>query len=107
MTKLNTLYCGLYRSRGMHYADNKIRNYITYRQKYIPVCSMTFLFFSIQTEVKEAEKPEATTAPQTEKKLTNQFNFCERASQTYNNPYRVKFVLSILYCLETGPSLER
>lgn len=24
-----------------------------------------------------------------EKKLTNQFNFSERASQTYNNPYRV------------------
>ena len=24
-----------------------------------------------------------------EVKLTNQFNFSERASQTYNNPYRV------------------
>jgi len=24
-----------------------------------------------------------------EKKLTNQFNFSERASQTYNNPMRV------------------
>ncbi|CAB4002962.1 Hypothetical predicted protein, partial [Paramuricea clavata] len=40
------------------------------------------------TEGKEAEKTEASTAPQTEKKLTNQFNYCERASQTYNNPYR-------------------
>jgi len=25
-----------------------------------------------------------------EKKLTNQFNFSERASQTYNNPMRVR-----------------
>jgi len=24
------------------------------------------------------------------KKLTNQFNYSERASQTYNNPYRVR-----------------
>ncbi|XP_060598579.1 dynein intermediate chain 2, ciliary-like isoform X1 [Ruditapes philippinarum] len=45
-------------------------------------------------EAKEEQREEATTpAPaQTEgggsKKLTNQFNFSERASQTYNNPYR-------------------
>ena len=42
---------------------------------------------------KEEQREEASTpAPaQTEgsKKLTNQFNFSERASQTYNNPYRV------------------
>ncbi|XP_028411720.1 dynein intermediate chain 2, ciliary-like [Dendronephthya gigantea] len=42
----------------------------------------------IEVEGKEAEKTEVPTAPQTEKKLTNQFNYCERASQTYNNPYR-------------------
>ena len=28
------------------------------------------------------------------KKITNQFNFSERASQTYNNPYRVRSVLA-------------
>ena len=45
-------------------------------------------------EVKPAEKPEredTTPSPgpkDTGAKLTNQFNFCERASQTYNNPYR-------------------
>ena len=30
-------------------------------------------------------------------KLTNQFNFCERASQTYNNPYRVSIVAASYY----------
>ena len=30
------------------------------------------------------------------KKLTNQFNFSERASQTYNNPSRVRLSLSPL-----------
>ena len=28
-----------------------------------------------------------------ESKLTNQFNFSERASQTYNNPYRVRVTI--------------
>ncbi|KAF7252937.1 hypothetical protein EG68_08671 [Paragonimus skrjabini miyazakii] len=28
------------------------------------------------------------TTDSTQKKLTNQFNFCERSTQTYNNPYR-------------------
>jgi hypothetical protein len=28
------------------------------------------------------------------KKLTNQFNFCERAALTYNNPFRVSFIIS-------------
>lgn len=41
----------------------------------------------------EAKEGAATPAPAEEgdkagKKLTNQFNFSERASQTYNNPYR-------------------
>lgn len=26
------------------------------------------------------------------KKLTNQFNFCERGALTYNNPFRVSFI---------------
>jgi dynein intermediate chain 1 len=28
------------------------------------------------------------------KKLTNQFNFCERGALTYNNPFRVSFITS-------------
>ncbi|XP_030833317.1 dynein intermediate chain 2, ciliary isoform X1 [Strongylocentrotus purpuratus] len=45
------------------------------------------------SEPKEGEKrdEEATPAPgeaKSDQKLTNQFNFSERASQTYNNPYR-------------------
>jgi dynein intermediate chain 1 len=28
------------------------------------------------------------------KKLTNQFNFCERAALTYNNPFRVSSIIS-------------
>lgn len=36
----------------------------------------------------EEGKPKATGAAGKEKKLTNQFNFSERASQTYNNPFR-------------------
>eukprot|EP00111_Clytia_hemisphaerica_P001567 TCONS_00004473-protein len=37
------------------------------------------------------DREEATASPTGKappQKLTNQFNFCERASQTYNNPYR-------------------
>ena len=42
----------------------------------------------------EAGADDGTTTPAPpggggDKKLTNQFNFSERASQTYNNPYRV------------------
>ena len=58
--------------------------------------SLDCFYFSLQTEGKEAEKTEASTAPQTEKKLTNQFNYCERASQTYNNPYRVTDYLLLI-----------
>ncbi|XP_013403907.1 dynein intermediate chain 2, ciliary isoform X2 [Lingula anatina] len=36
----------------------------------------------------EARDDGATPAPAKPEKLTNQFNFSERASQTYNNPYR-------------------
>eukprot|EP00794_Sanderia_malayensis_P009932 gene9931-10952_t len=37
----------------------------------------------------KADREDATPTPaKSDQKLTNQFNFCERASQTYNNPYR-------------------
>lgn len=43
-------------------------------------------------EGKDEQRDEASTpapaATDKDKKLTNQFNFSERASQTYNNPYR-------------------
>ena len=35
----------------------------------------------------------AAAAGEGKKKLTNQFNYSERASQTYNNPYRVSLQL--------------
>lgn len=38
---------------------------------------------------KEAGKEDADHAGTGEKRLRNQFNFSERASQTLNNPYRV------------------
>jgi dynein intermediate chain 1 len=41
-------------------------------------------------EEEEEEKPKKVAATGGKpKKLTNQFNFSERASQTYNNPCRV------------------
>ena len=52
---------------------------------------------------KEAEdRDETTPVPVTAtevvgKKLTNQFNFSERASQTYNNPYRVRHLVASVY----------
>jgi hypothetical protein len=60
--------------------------------------NQNFFFSSIflkETTTKEGEeddedkpkKPAATGGKA--KKLTNQFNFSERASQTYNNPCRV------------------
>ena len=44
----------------------------------------------------EAATAELTKAAGKEKKLTNQFNFSERASQTYNNPFRVRHAFSLL-----------
>ena len=38
----------------------------------------------------------ASVGGKSESKLTNQFNFSERASQTYNNPYRVSYLH--VYC---------
>jgi dynein intermediate chain 1 len=54
-----------------------------------------FFLFIKETTTKEGEdedeeKPKkATGFGGKAKKLTNQFNFSERASQTYNNPSRV------------------
>jgi len=47
------------------------------------------------SQAKEERDEAATPAPAAggkDLKLTNQFNYSERASQTYNNPYRVKFI---------------
>jgi dynein intermediate chain 1, axonemal len=44
-------------------------------------------------EPEQPEEPEPVVPPATggpKKKLTNQFNFCERAALTYTNPSRVK-----------------
>ena len=37
----------------------------------------------------QEEEPQRKKAGSSEKRLRNQFNFSERASQTLNNPYRV------------------
>ena len=50
----------------------------------------------LQAKDAEAGEDGGTQAPGAksgDKKLTNQFNFSERASQTYNNPYRVSTYL--------------
>ncbi len=58
-----------------------------------------------QGEDGEKRDEDATPAPAGgggEAKLTNQFNFSERASQTYNNPYRVSGIYngnSFIPCL--------
>ncbi|XP_050402811.1 dynein intermediate chain 2, ciliary isoform X2 [Patella vulgata] len=41
-----------------------------------------------QEAAEERADDAATPAPTDKRKLTNQFNYSERASQTYNNPYR-------------------
>ena len=52
-------------------------------------------------EVSQAGSAESIHVPkQGPKKLTNQFNFCERAAQTYNNPCRV----SIRTCMPARDS---
>lgn len=61
--------------------------------------------FLIQETTKEAgvgeeeggEKPKQTTGGKV-KKLTNQFNFSERASQSYNYPCRVVILILNLFC---------
>lgn len=48
-------------------------------------------------EVGEEDRPDsvASKTGMKEQKATNQFNFCERASQTLNNPPRVRSKLLI------------
>ena len=46
----------------------------------------------------EAGTP-APAAAAGSRKLTNQFNYSERASQTYNNPYRVSPLTVLAYTL--------
>jgi dynein intermediate chain 1 len=48
---------------------------------------------------KEGDEDEAKKPTGKAKKLTNQFNFSERASQTYNNPCRVWIYLFIYYLI--------
>lgn len=57
------------------------------------------LSFFLKQKEAEADKDDGlmTPAPGTggasgDKKLTNQFNYSERASQTYNNPLRVSAI---------------
>ena len=47
----------------------------------------------VQEKPAEEVRPDssASVGGKSEAKLTNQFNFSERASQTYNNPYRVSW----------------
>lgn len=40
--------------------------------------------------IKESAAPKAGKKEPLKKKVTNQFNFCERASQTFNNALRVR-----------------
>ena len=48
-----------------------------------------------QEKAAEEVRPDssASVGGKAESKLTNQFNFSERASQTYNNPYRVRVTI--------------
>ena len=58
------------------------------------------LFFSSQASDKVAEEELMTPKQPKERKLTNKFNFSERASQTFNNPLRVKQPPTQSLCLE-------
>ena len=58
------------------------------------------LFFSSQASDKVAEEELMTPKQPKERKLTNKFNFSERASQTFNNPLRVKQPPTQPLCLE-------
>lgn len=49
-----------------------------------------FLFLFPQASEKVAEEELITPKQPKERKLTNKFNFSERASQTFNNPLRVE-----------------
>lgn len=65
------------------------------------ICSYKYFFIALFLKAEqEGEKrdEEGTPAPpKSDQKLTNQFNFSERASQTYNNPYRVRVFVMLTY----------
>uniref|UniRef100_A0A803TB13 Dynein axonemal intermediate chain 1 n=1 Tax=Anolis carolinensis TaxID=28377 RepID=A0A803TB13_ANOCA len=48
-----------------------------------------YVFFLLQAAAPEEEEEQIRPRPVQERKLTNQFNFSERASQTFNNTVRV------------------
>lgn len=54
--------------------------------------SIVSILFDVEVEEPQADEELLEIKPRV-KKLANQFNFCERAALTYNNPRRV----SILY----------
>lgn len=65
-----------------------------------------FTILFIFQAAEEAKDGAATPAPGEgestgSKKLTNQFNYSERASQTYNNPYRVSYFTKSYYKAES------
>lgn len=60
-----------------------------------------------QEKAAEEVRPDssASVGGKGDSKLTNQFNFSERASQTYNNPYRVSYKL-IINCIKNSGKHE-
>lgn len=52
---------------------------------------MVFVFYNVETELPEPDEELLEIKPRV-KKLANQFNFCERAALTYNNPRRVSIL---------------
>lgn len=52
---------------------------------------IVFILFNVEGEEPEAVEEFLDIKPRV-KKLANQFNFCERAALTYNNPRRVSIL---------------
>lgn len=50
--------------------------------------AIVLILFNIEVELPEPDEELLEIKPRV-KKLANQFNFCERAALTYNNPRRV------------------
>ena len=61
---------------------------------------MCYLYIYIQEGVEEGEVAGGEKGKKG-KRLKNQFNFSERASQTFNNPYRVGCYYIYMYVLTT------
>ena len=67
-----------------------------FKKSYICLLFFHWAFYFLQKEGEGAQEdggmtpaPGAGSGGGGDKKLTNQFNYSERASQTYNNPLRV------------------